>query len=92
MNSRSNMFKLLLIQTRRRIYQYFFIKNIGQKKKKKKKKKNEKKREVEYRGKKDHQGPPPLMKLFPSLPTAKFNQIYYNNNLLSQELIKINKN
>lgn len=85
MNSRSNMFKLLLIQTRRRIYQYFFIKNIGQSKKKKK-------REVEYRGKKDHQGPPPLMKLFPSLPTAKFNQIYYNNNLLSQELIKINKN
>ena len=85
MNSRSNMFKLLLIQTRHRIYQYFFIKNIGQSKKKKK-------REVEYRGKKDHQGPPPLMKLFPSLPTAKFNQIYYNNNLLSQELIKINKN
>ena len=40
MNSRSNMFKLLLIQTRRRIYQYFFIKNIGQSKKKKKEKLN----------------------------------------------------
>ena len=46
MNSRSNMFKLLLIQTRRRIYLYFFIKNIGQSKKKKKKKKKKKNEKV----------------------------------------------
>lgn len=36
MNSRSNMFKLLLIQTRRRIYQYFLLKTLDSQKKIKK--------------------------------------------------------
>ena len=40
MNSRSNMFKLLLIQTRRRIYQYFLLKTLDSQKQKKNEKLN----------------------------------------------------